>query len=224
MKKILAMILALIMVLSLVACGNDTSADEGEVDNEAGTDAELPEDEAADPDQPADMDAPADMDTPAVDPEQEAGTEAPSDTEEPSGSVGAPTTSDATIGQTLLTQFKGMDVSIGAQAIADQLITNPVIEFMGGAMPVEPGLLSGFGNTEITGFSEGVMFGPMMGSIAFVGYIFEVEEGTDVAAFMDTLKTNCDPRWNICVEADETNIHNIGNTVFFLMSRTSYDE
>jgi len=223
MKKILAMILALVMVLSLVACGSDTSADEGEADTEAGTDAgtEIPEDEAADPDQPADMDVPADMDTPVVEPDE--GTDAPSDSEQPSGGADAPATG-ATIGQTLLEQFKTMDTSIGAQAIADQLITNPVIEFMGGAMPVEPGLLSGFGNTEITGFSEGVMFGPMMGSIAFVGYIFEVEEGTDVAAFMNTLKSNCDPRWNICVEADEINLHNIGNTVFFLMSRTSYDE
>lgn len=222
MKKFLAMILALVMVLSLVACGNDEPAEDEMGDVEMGDVAVDPE---ADPNQPADMDAPADMDTPAVEPEENpdapAGNDAPIDD---APATDAPAASGATIGQTLLNEFKGMDVSIGAQAIAEKLITNPVIEFMGGAMPVEPGLLSGFDNAEITGFSEGVMFGPMMGSIAFVGYIFEVEEGGDVAAFMENLKANCNPRWNICVEADETNIHNIGNTVFFLMSRASYDE
>ena len=223
MKKFLAMILALVMVLSLAACGNDDTAGEDTTDSEmSDTEVENGEDVVADPDvdQPADMDAPADMDTPAVNPEQTPDAPVANDTP----TVDAPAASGATMGQTLLSAFKGMDMSKGAQAIADELIANPVIEFMGGTVPVEPGLLSGFGNTEITGFSEGVMFGPMMGSIAFVGYIFEVEEGTDVAAFMDTLKANCDPRWNICVEADEINLHNIGNTVFFLMSRASYDE
>ena len=218
MKKFLAMILALVMVLSLVACGNDEPAAEDEMgDVEMGDVAVDPE---ADPDQPADMDAPADMDMPAVDPEQTP--DAPSGNDAPSSDV--PAASGATIGQTLLSAFKGMDVSIGAQAIADQLITNPVIEFMGGTVPVEPGLLSGFDNAEITGFSEGVMFAPMMGSIAFVGYIFEVEEGGDVAAFMENLKANCNPRWNICVEADETLVHNSGNTVFFLMSPNALGE
>ena len=220
MKKFLAMILALVMVLSLVACGNDdTAADEGE-NEDVVTDVENGE-EVADPDvdQPADMDAPADMDTPAVNPNQ--GNDAPAGNDTPS--VDAPAASGATMGQTLLGAFKGMDMSKGAQAIADELIANPVIEFMGGTVPVEPGFLSGF-STEIYGFKTGVMFAPMMGSIAFVGYIFELEDGADVAAFMDTLKTNADPRWNICVEADETLIHNIGNTVFFLMSPNSLGE
>lgn len=223
MKKFLAMILALVMVLSLAACGNDDTAGEDTTDSEmSDTEVENGEDVVADPDvdQPADMDAPADMDTPAVNPEQTPDAPVANDTP----AVDAPAASGATMGQTLLSAFKGMDMSKGAQAIADELIANPVIEFMGGTVPVEPGLLSGFGNTEITGFSEGVMFGPMMGSIAFVGYIFELEDGANVAAFMETLKSNADPRWNICVEADETLIHNIGNTVFFLMSPNSLGE
>ncbi len=222
MKKFLAMILALVMVLSLVACGNDDTAAEDTTDTEVSdTEVENGEDVVADPDvdQPADMDAPADMDTPAVNPEQGSDTPAVNDTPV----VDAPATSGATMGQTLLSAFKGMDMSKGAQAIADELIANPVIEFMGGTVPVEPGFLSGF-DVEIYDFKTGVMFAPMMGSIAFVGYIFELEDGADVAAFMDTLKTNANPRWNICVEADETLIHNIGNTVFFLMSPNALGE
>ena len=59
---------------------------------------------------------------------------------------------------------------------------------------------------------------PMIGSIAFVGYVFTLEEGADVDAFKATLEANADPRWQICVTADETIIENVGNTVFFLMS------
>ena len=85
-------------------------------------------------------------------------------------------------------------------------------------MPVEPGLLSGFDNYEVTGFQEGAVFMPMIGSIAFVGYVFTLEDGADVNAFMENLKANCNPRWNICVEAEETRVASVGNKVFFVMS------
>ena len=57
MKKFLAMILALVMVLSLVACGNDDTAGEDTTDSEmSDTEVENGEDVVADPDvdQPAD--------------------------------------------------------------------------------------------------------------------------------------------------------------------------
>ena len=91
-------------------------------------------------------------------------------------------------------------------------------------MPVEPGLLSGFDNAEITGFKEGVMFGPAIGSIAFVGYVFELEEGTDAEAFKTTLKDNANLRWNICVAAEEMVVESEGNKVFFVMCPASFDE
>ena len=61
----------------------------------------------------------------------------------------------------------------------------------------------------------------MMGSIAFVGYVFTLEDGADVDAFKATLEANANPRWQICVTADETIIENVGNTVFFLMCPAS---
>ena len=91
------------------------------------------------------------------------------------------------------------------------------IPFMAGSAEVMPGLLTGFDNNEITGFKSGAMFGPMMGSTAFIGYVFELEEGADVNAFMTSLTDNCDPRWNVCVEADQTVVGAYNNMVFFLM-------
>lgn len=128
-----------------------------------------------------------------------------------------------TLGNALLTDFeeqKKANPEITAQELADALITNEKILFAPATMPVEPGFLSGFSN-EITGFREGVMFAPMIGSIAFVGYVFEVDG--DVDAFMETLKTNADPRWNICVEAEETVVGNVDNTVFFVMCPTALE-
>lgn len=111
-----------------------------------------------------------------------------------------------------------------ALEIAEALVTNEIIPFAGGAMEVEPGLLSGFDNYEVKGFKSGAVFMPMIGSIAFVGYVFELEAGADVDAFVSELTTNANPRWNICVEAEETVTGTEGNMVFFCMSPLSFEE
>lgn len=143
-------------------------------------------------------------------------------------SVEAPADTVAdTVGTKLAADFKSQvaaNDSASALEIADAILMNEVINFGGASMEVEPGLLNGFNNAEITGFSEGAMFAPMIGSIPFVGYIFTLEDGTDVAAFMDNLKTNADLRWNICTEADEMVVENAGNKVFFVMCPTNFDE
>ena len=64
---------------------------------------------------------------------------------------------------------------------------------------------------------EAAVSEPMIGSIAFVGYVFVLEDGIDAASFVQTLLDNADPRWNICVEAEETVADYVGSTVFFLM-------
>ena len=96
--------------------------------------------------------------------------------------------------------------------------------FMAGAMTVEEGLLTGFDNAEIKGFADGAVFMPMIGSIPFVGYVFDLAADADVDAFKATLEANANPRWQICVTADETIIENVGNTVFFLMCPASLGE
>lgn len=129
----------------------------------------------------------------------------------------------STVGQTLLADFKANNKGTALE-VAEHLISNEIIQFMGGAMAIEPGLLSGFDNAEITGFKEGAMFGPMMSSIAFIGYVFELDEGADVEAFKTTLKDSANLRWNICVEAEELIVENEGNKVFFLMCPKSFEQ
>ena len=134
-------------------------------------------------------------------------------------------TADGTLGQTLLAVFKDQlaaNPEATAQELADAVITNEAILFAGGSMPVEPGFLMGF-SADITGFKEAVNFMPMIGTIPFMGYVFTLEEGADVEAFIATLETNADPRWNICTEAEETVIEAVGNKVFFLMCPKSLE-
>ena len=128
-----------------------------------------------------------------------------------------------TVGEILYADFK-KDSEGSALEVAQRIIENEIIPFMGGTMPIEPGLLSGFDNAEITGFKEGASFGPMMGTIPFIGYIFVLEDGADVESFKTTLKDNANLRWNICTEAEELTVENEGNTVFFLMSPEKFEE
>ena len=154
------------------------------------------------------------------------GSSAPAATQPPVQETPAPSTAPIetpageTMGQALLKDFTdrvNASPDQSAEELAKALLQNPVIQFSGDAIAVEPGLLTGFGNTEISGFAEGAMFAPMIGTIPFVGYIFVLAQDADADAFVQTLKDNADPRWNICTEADETIVENIGNTVFFVM-------
>lgn len=194
MRKTLVYILAAAMALSITACGTKETET-------------LPAETTA-----------------AVETTVEETTEAETTEADTSDDTAA---SGDSVAQILLADFNAQlaeNSALSAQEIADTLLTNSVIQFAGGSMPVEPGLLSGFGNTEITGFEEGVMFSPMIGSIPFVGYIFDLAEDADADAFVTTLKDNADLRWNICVEADETVVEQNGDKIFFVMSPLSFEE
>lgn len=213
MKKAMLLMIAAMMLTSMAACG--TKTDDSVAETQATTEAtEAPTE--------AETEAPTEAETEAP---TEAETEAPTETEEETEEQGGAAASGDTLGQTLLADFqaKAADESMNCQVLADEILKNPVIQFGPATMPVEPGLLTGFDNAEIKGFKEGVMFAPMIGSIPFVGYVFDLEEGTDGAAFMQTLKDNANPRWNICVEAEETVVEQVGNKVFFLMCPKSIE-
>ena len=137
---------------------------------------------------------------------------------------GAP--SGETLGQTLynvFVNFVAENPDASSTDIADALLADEHILFAGMSMPVEAGYLAGFPENEISGFEEGTMFSPMIGSIPFVGYVFVLADEADAEDFMATLAENADPRWNICTEADETIIESVGNKVFFLMCPSSMD-
>ena len=186
MKKIIALLACLAMLLSMAACGNKTP-DTTEPTTTA------PTTEATEPTEDV-------VETP----------------DEPGNTTG-------TVGETLLAAFKA-NATATAEEIAGALIQNPIIQFMPATMPMEAGYLSGFGDIEITGFEECVMFGPMIGTIPFIGYIFTLAEGADVEAFKTTLKDNANLRWNICTAAEELVVESEGNTVFFLMCPASFEQ
>lgn len=119
-----------------------------------------------------------------------------------------------TYGTTLEAQFEAeAKSSSDVLAIADKLAANEVLDFGCGAMEVEPGFLNGF-DGEVTGFEKGAVVLPMIGTIPFVAYVFEAK---DANALLDALKTQANPRWNICTEAAETVYTTSGNLVFFTM-------
>lgn len=129
-----------------------------------------------------------------------------------------------TVANTLMSDFKSIAKSQNAESIANQLIANKIIPFMPAVMPVEEGWLNGFGDAEITGFKEGAMFGPMIGTIPFIGYVFELKDETDVNQFISTLKSNANLRWNICTEADEMVFCSVDKKVFFVMCPKYFEE
>ena len=211
MKKFLVTMLAVSMAANLVACGcGTTNNNDANVENQV---EELPAVDPGNEPAAAPEDTPAEMPTPEVGEEIQ--------TEENGADI-----SGETIGALLAQEFhaiKAENPEITAQEMADKILSNPVIQFGGASMEVQEGLLTGFGNTEITGFNSGVMFAPMIGTIPFVGYVFTLDEGADVDAFMQVLSDNADPRWNICTEAEETVIESADSMVFFVMCPAQFE-
>lgn len=124
----------------------------------------------------------------------------------------------ATLGNQLYHEFnakvEGGEKDV--QALADALLQSGMLPFDGVSMEVEPGWLMGF-TADIEGFEKGVMFGPAIGAIPFVAYVFQLENADACEAFCAKLLENADPRWNICTEADETVCGSADNLVFFVM-------
>ncbi len=184
MKKILAVVLASLMLLSLTACAgssdtNSTNAPESAIVT-------------------------------------------PSNLKE--GSVGTAIWNDF---EKYVTENPTATADEIAQALVDAQQNHEVPLNMG-VMPVEEGYLSGLFSddnyVETTGFESGATFMPWIGSIAFIGYVFELDDAADVDAFIATLEKNANPRWNICVEANETIIGAVDTTVLFVMTPGVYGE
>lgn len=223
MKKILAILLAVTMLLSFAGCGakpvDEAPVDGTEIEENVDGKDEVTDKTQTEDNKPAEKEEGKKEDAKK---EESAQKTEEKPTEKPEEK---PAETAKTVGNILLADFK---TKAGSQAsvlsIAEGLIENSIIPFMGGAMEVEPGLLAGFGNTEITGFKSGATFMPMMGSIAFVGYVFELENGTNVNDFIAKLKSSADLRWNVCVEAEEMVTGSVGNKVFFVMCPKAFEE
>lgn len=119
---------------------------------------------------------------------------------------------DSTVGEKYLAAFSSSAATTAGDSV-DELIALGAFEADLVRMDVSEGYLNGF-TEEIKGFSSGSMFSPMIGSIPFVGYVFESENPD---ALLNLLTSCSDPAWNICTYADETVSFVKGNLVFFLM-------
>ena len=153
-------------------------------------------------------------------------TEATVETSEVVEETTAAVEGDLTVGQIHANAFEQFIADYDkstAEELANKLVSLEINQFMGGAMPVDGEYFPGFDNYIPEGYVSGAMFMPQIGSIAYVGYVFELAEDADAEAFANTLTDNCNPRWNICVQADQTVVGSVGNTVFFLMCPASYD-
>ena len=202
-KRILIAAVSALLCASMVACDNTT--EENAETTTAATEATTAATEAT-------TDATTEATTEAV--------------VEDKAAIVAPNVDANTLGGKLWDAFvaaKEEKPEISAEELANLLVTNEAIQFMGGAMPLEANqeFFNGFDEYKITGYESGAIYMPMIGSIAFVGYIFELPADADVNAFMKNLSDNANPRWNICVTAEQTVVGAYENTVFFLMCPAS---
>lgn len=133
--------------------------------------------------------------------------------ENSSDSSSSDSSSSGTTGAALLDAFKAEAESSDLKGIADKIAAAGSKDYELVKEDCSEGFLPGF-SADIKGFSAGIKLAPMIGSVPFVAYVFETD---DAAALMETLKTNADPRWNICTEAKETVSEISGNYVFFAM-------
>lgn len=149
------------------------------------------------------------------------------DTTEVVSTTEAATDMDAAVeeGNTIGTKLRSMFMTEikndqNIESIADKLSKHEVLKDQNMVtQPVTEGFLNGF-DAEITGFKNGVMFSPMIGSIPFVGYVFETDNSYEL---VKTLKDHAQLNWNICTVADEMVVDSDGSYVFFVMAPKSFE-
>ena len=115
-----------------------------------------------------------------------------------------------TVASQLVTEFK-KEIAISE--------SNIIVPTTGVTEITKDDYLAGF-NEEIKGFKKAVSIAPMIGTIPFVAYIFEVDNPEE---FASTLKEQANLRWNICTEADEMQTTIVDNYVFFVMSPSNFE-
>lgn len=215
MKKIIAMILALVMVASMAACAkkpaedtttDDTTISEDNTQNEGTTEDETAEDDTT-ADDTAEDDTTAD-DTTDVDPEQPATPEAPVD-----GTENTNPETPATDGETTVTpeEQEVLDTlqKLVAGAADDIMCDNTIIT----ADQYPYYLFIDYIDGSIAASASA-----MIGSIAHSVVLLKLPEDADVAAVAADIEANMDPRKWICVEAEATMVKTSGQYVLMVMS------
>lgn len=129
---------------------------------------------------------------------------------------------EKTVALILAEQFKEtMKSTNDLQEVARKLTQNDIMEIAINLETLDKeDYISGF-KTEIKDFKQAITIRPMIGTIPFVAYLFEVDNAEE---FAENLRSNADLRWNICTEADDLEIAIVDNYVFFVMAPKSFNE
>lgn len=102
------------------------------------------------------------------------------------------------------------------QEITDSFCADVDIPFDCKTSEVKEGELDGFRN-EIDGFVSASKLSPTTHTNPFVTYVFELEEGADVDAFVDKVTTEANPNWNPYEPGDEPIVETDGNKVIVII-------
>lgn len=110
--------------------------------------------------------------------------------------------------------------------LANQIITENPVEFMGGIIPVDLTDTSEDGVWAVnynTGLKNGekltdiAVFEPMMGSMAFSMVLVRVDDAKNAESVAKEMSDNIDTRKWICVEANEKLVAGYGDVVMLIM-------
>jgi hypothetical protein len=193
MKKLIAIVLSVLMVLSFAACGQTS-------DETTAPETNAPETNAPETNAP-ETQAPAVNDNVIL----------PTVTE---GSWGAAFWADFEVA---VAANKGATADVIANAV--QMSASGAAMGMAMAMPMEEGFFQGF-SADVTGFKSAAAIAPMMSSALMV-YVFELDAGANVREFVKHLNDNADPAWMICMTAETTTIGAIDNYVLVAYAPTN---
>ena len=133
-----------------------------------------------------------------------------------------PKEKDTSVAGILTSQFKEeMKKSKDSYEVIQKISKNEKIAISVDVIELKNGdYVDGF-DTEIKGYKKAYAIKPMIGSIPFVAYLFEVD---DAKEFEKKLNDNANLRWNICTEADNKSSAVVDHYVFFVMGPKSFEE
>lgn len=141
-----------------------------------------------------------------------------------------PTGTDSTTGPTTATEAtrpgESKTLSGTMEENINKIIGENPVEFMGGVIPLdledasEDALLAFESYTGLQTrdwITDGAVYEPMMGSLAFSLVLVRVADAAKAEQVARDMKANIDPRKWICVEADQVMLAGCGDVVMFIM-------
>ncbi len=129
---------------------------------------------------------------------------------------------DTSVASILTNQFKEeMKKDTDSLEVAKKISENESIAIAVDVMELKNrDYVNGF-DKEIKGYKKAYAIKPIIGSIPFIAYIFEVDNAKE---FEKDLNDNANLRWNICTQADNKASAVVDNYVFFVMAPENFEE